>query len=378
MNNVDTDIYWLAMSPGPKTDEKLLLLKENRYKVIRSDSKAEFQEAFAVSPSENTIIIISEEIYSPITSNTIQQLFQDPAYDGARLIYCYGNFENNSSVKAIECGAKDIIPLGTTNLRWLNKFRFSAGSQSSRFPGVDYGVALKEKANLELPSRIVWLNKDFICVNTNFCPEVGDNVLIHNKHHNQIDLESYNFKVAKTHSNYLTYRYSNAIICEWTGKDALAEEEKKRYIARLKDTCHPLRQNIYLGIYSKKIRRRLINKFDKNKFHVHCSSNILRMLDEIKYLQPEIILLDGRAFSKAKTLIPKIRSTAGKQVHIYIFGLKLSKELKEKLNKKYNIHCYEKIPLLIEKSINKKAVKHDSNSAVVKYELDAEIGRAHI
>ena len=340
MNNVDTDIYWLAMSPGPKTDEKLVLLKENHYKVIRSDSKKEFQEAFAVSPSENTIIIISEEIYTPVTENVIQQLFQDPAYDGARLIYSFGSFENNACVKAIECGAKDIIPLGTTNLRWLNKFRFSAGSQSSKFPAADYGVALKEKAKLELPSRIVWMNKDFICLNTNFCPEVGDNILIHNKHHSQIDLEAYNFKVVKTYTNYLIYRYSNAIICEWIGKDDLAESEKARYLARLKDTCHPLRQNIYLGIYSKKIRRRLINKFDKEKFHVHCSSNILRMLDEIKYLQPEIILLDGRAFSEAKTLLPKIRSTAGKKVHIYIFGLKLSKELKEKLHKKYNIHCY--------------------------------------
>ena len=100
MNNVDTDIYWLAMSPGPKTDEKLVLLKENHYKVIRSDSKKEFQEAFAVSPSENTIIIISEEIYTPVTENVIQQLFQDPAYDGARLIYSFGSFENNACVKA--------------------------------------------------------------------------------------------------------------------------------------------------------------------------------------------------------------------------------------------------------------------------------------
>ena len=344
MNNLDTDIYWLAMSPGPKTDEKLLLLKENRYKVIRSDSKREFQESFAVSPSENTVIIISEEIYTPVTAQTIQQLFQDPAYDGARLIYCFGNFDNNASLKAVECGAKDIIPLGTSNLRWLNKFRFSAGTQSAKFPAAEYGVALKEKAKLELPSRMVWMNQNFVCINTNFCPEVGDTIKIRNRHHKQIDLERFNFRVVKTFSNYLVYRYTNAIICEWIGKDDQATEEKKRYIARLKETSHPLRQNIYLGIYSKKIRRRLINKFDKERYHVHCSSNILRMLDEIKYLQPEIILLDGRAFSKAKTLIPKIRSTAGKQVHIYIFGLKLSRELKLKLNTKYNIHCFEKIP----------------------------------
>ena len=96
------------------------------------------------------------------------------------------------------------------------------------------------------------------------------------------------------------------------------------------------------------------------------------MLDEIKYLQPEIILLDGRAFSEAKTLLPKIRSTAGKKVHIYIFGLKLSKELKQKLHKKYNIYCYEKIPLLIEKSINKMATIHSKDNEDTKYELDVK------
>ena len=272
MNNLDTDIYWLAMSPGPKTDEKLLLLKENRYKVIRSDSKREFQESFAVSPSENTVIIISEEIYTPVTAQTIQQLFQDPAYDGARLIYCFGNFDNNASLKAVECGAKDIIPLGTSNLRWLNKFRFSAGTQSAKFPAAEYGVALKEKAKLELPSRMVWRNQNFVCINTNFCPEVGDTIKIRNRHHKQIDLERFNFRVVKTFSNYLVYRYTNAIICEWIGKDDQATEEKKRYIARLKETFTLYDKNIYLGIYSKKIRRRLINKFDKERYHVHCSS----------------------------------------------------------------------------------------------------------
>ena len=121
--------------------------------------------------------------------------------------------------------------------------------------------------------------------------------------------------------------------------------EKVYALNRIKDVCDPLRQNIYLGIYSKKIRKRLIDKFDNEKFHVHCSSNILNLLDEIRYLQPEIILLDGRAFSTAKTLIPKIRSVAGKDVFIYIFGLKLNDQLRDKMKNKYNIHCYEKIPL---------------------------------
>ena len=252
MNNLDTDIYWLAMSPGPKTDEKLLLLKENRYKVIRSDSKREFQESFAVSPSENTVIIISEEIYTPVTAQTIQQLFQDPAYDGARLIYCFGNFDNNASLKAVECGAKDIIPLGTSNLRWLNKFRFSAGTQSAKFPAAEYGVALKEKAKLELPSRMVWMNQNFVCINTNFCPEVGDTIKIRNRHHKQIDLERFNFRVVKTFQ--ITWSIGIRMQLFVNGSAKMIKRRREKTIhSQTQKTSHPLRQNIYLSIYSKKL-----------------------------------------------------------------------------------------------------------------------------
>ena len=51
MNNPDTDIYWPAMSPGLR-QTKLLLSKENRYKVIRSDSKREFKIVCCLSIGE--------------------------------------------------------------------------------------------------------------------------------------------------------------------------------------------------------------------------------------------------------------------------------------------------------------------------------------
>ena len=94
------------------------------------------------------------------------------------------------------------------------------------------------------------------------------------------------------------------------------------------------------------------------------------MLDEIKFLKPQFILLDGRTFAKAKSLIPKIKSTAGEGVYIYLFGLKLSEELKEKLKKTNNIYCYEKIPLLIENSILKNSEKLKNKDEEEKFELE--------
>ena len=118
------------------------------------------------------------------------------------MIYCYGNNEHNVfSEKVIECGAKDVIPLNTNDVRWLNKFRFSTGSQTAKFPLVDFQVELEEKAIAEIPSRIVWINENFACINTNLSPNVGDRITVHNENLNQLDLRSFDFRVFKINAS---------------------------------------------------------------------------------------------------------------------------------------------------------------------------------
>ena len=353
-----TNIYWIAMSSGPLTEDKMRLLKSDQYDVVRSRSKLEFEKEFQISASENNIIVVSEESYTPNTGNILLQIFEDPLYDGSRIIYCYSNQERNAIEDAVLCGAKDIIPLTASSARWINKFKFATGTSTNKFPIPDFQVTSREHAKIELPSRLVWINEDHLCLNTDYCPKVGDRVDVTSKINNQMNLENFEVRVVEASSENMTYRYGNTVICRWAAEDEIGRIEKRNVLNRVKDVGHPLRQNIYLGIYSKKIRNKLIEKFDRKQFHVHCSANILNMLDEIKFLKPQFILLDGRTFAKAKSLIPKIKSTAGEGVYIYLFGLKLSEELKEKLKKTNNIYCYEKIPLLIENSILKKTQRN--------------------
>ena len=288
-----TGIYWLVANPETLHQERSALLEELDYQVSFYHDLESLQQSLQVK--RVSIIIVDESLELNATKLAMNALASMPDIQGARLLFSAIDGNDDLCFQAGCHGFRDIIPLDLEPAKWLERFQFSTASHDE-LAELSYQDSINPTTQITIgvPSRVVWVQRDRVWVESKARPELSDTVELSGSFPSSLGSSALSLAVKSRHTSDLAYRFSEASTCEWYPDKDVQKDKMDIVFKQLEEQNPGEKKKVFLAIQSPALRTAITRYLDPDIFDVHSALQKKSLVSEPKYFSPSLVIIEYR------------------------------------------------------------------------------------
>lgn len=289
-------VYWLT---GKRTQihyDKAHHLNNSNFEVSFFDTFKSLVDTY--NEKRVNVIIVGDEDAPKEIQDYINKLSSSPEFHGVRLILSISSYHTNTINRAFHNGFRDIIPLDLDDNQWLQRFLFTVGGVETQFNQPLPQMTLRNISAISVPARIVWISDNLMRIETRIKPKIGDKVQLKGSVVSTLSMKLITLTVEKIEKTDLIFRYSESIICHWEIPDQ-KRGKRKLLLEHLKDKQFAPSIKVFSIVKSANTRTKIFNSLSYPKFEVITALNQKNIVNEPKFFNPDIILIEDQMCSQA-------------------------------------------------------------------------------
>jgi hypothetical protein len=282
--------YWVVDQVLGVHKERALLLNANGYDVHFFTSAE--QLLIELSNKRASIIIVSDGGTESFVKKVMTELMGIPEIQGARMILATERHSKEIKFTAAVASFRDIIPMDLREKQFLQRFIFATANKQLPFIQPTAQITLNNISAVSMPARITWISGTRLRIECRVKPPIGAMLNLKGHLAKSIGVHSISLTVVENQRSHLIYRFSEAMICEWS-VPAIAKKEADATMKNLKIQCPNQRCRIFICAQTADLRNRLLAQFDDPRFEVSAALQKHSLVNEPKYFTPQIVIIES-------------------------------------------------------------------------------------
>lgn len=247
-------------------------------------------------------IIISTRPSVEDTLSDINTICKNPEAKGLKMVLSLERDDPRSVHLAASLCFREIIPISTPAVTWINRFKFSTAAKPQRIKYTLPEQGDIMQAVMRAPSRINWVDKDRLCIETSAFFEPGNKFNLLGPFPVFLGYRELPLTVMERQSKRLRYRHSSSIICKINIDEVQDfKTDKLKTIARGQASTAPM--NIYAIAKTQSGRLQIINAFGQH--NVLFATKLTTAEKELEYFEPDALIME-ESFVTNKDIQPLI------------------------------------------------------------------------
>lgn len=282
--------FWLTGAVSEIERDRALLLNDHGFEVQFFTSIDSFLRELDVRRAG--IIIVSDHELPAATKNVFHMLMNTPEIQGAKMIYNCAEPETDLRMLAAGAGFRDIIPESLEDAHWLQRFRFATASRPAEFRQPPVQATMHVISALTLPARIVWISPEQIRIECRVRPPVGATFSLTGALADACGVSALSLKVRATERSNLLYRFSDALICDWS-VPASAKEIAAEVLRNIRLQDPGPRCRVFVAVQHSGLRREVLSRFEDPRFEIASAIQKHSIAHDPKFFSPDIVLIEA-------------------------------------------------------------------------------------
>lgn len=333
---IQKKIYWL-LEPGNLTAAHGKKINTLRSRHIEVSLLSSFQQLFeAYNTLRTSAVIIGDEFSEDELIDGIQDMSNHPDLDSTRFILSIS--KNNEIIvqKSWQHGFRGVLPLDLDDETWFQRFDFATSGSKTKFPHAASQMTLSHISAVRIPTRLVWIDKDFVQIESKVKLEEGARFKLMGGLANYLGVKWVTLSVRKHRMTNLRFRLSDGYMCSWQLPDSVSHK-KSELLDKLEDQKVKAPYKAYLAISSYVMRQALLKHLESPHISINVALHKNSMIEEPKYLNPDITFID-ESLTKGKNAdsFRKMLDNIGTDALIYILGRDIQPEEYQSLENERN------------------------------------------
>lgn len=283
--------YWIAETVTPRMRARATLLASKGLEVrffTALDSLIKELEA-----RRTGILIVSDDGDQSRTERILITLTTMPEIQGARLVMIRSKNSEWLTFLAATGNVRDIIPENLDDMQWLGRFLFATASRAIPFVQPPGQITLANISALSIPARLTWISDGKLRVESKLRPPVGASLHLAGPLADSLGVSAVTLKVLSVERDRLLYRFSDAIVAEWT----VPVDERARAMAVLKDLREQStgpRCRVFIAASSLALRSQILEHFEDPRFEVSTALQKQSIVDEPRFFTPDVVMIEDK------------------------------------------------------------------------------------
>jgi hypothetical protein len=241
------------------------------------------------------IILVSEQGDKDKAIETILQIARLPETTGARIILdCDENYDDVLFLAACS-NFRDLIPSSLPDELWLQRVFFAAAGKPVTYDQPQGQISAKSIAALHCPARITLMSRQFMRIECRVTPPVGTTLQLHGSLARELGLTSLGLIVKNTQQSRLSYRFSDALTCEFRLPDS-ASKRFESMLEQLNPQSATPRFRVFLIAKDSQLRRKIISQMNPQEFDVNLALQAQSIMNEANYFSPHLVIIEKSLF----------------------------------------------------------------------------------
>jgi hypothetical protein len=309
--------FWLVDSVTSRMRDRALLLHAQGIDVqFFSNSDSFLKE---LDSRRAGIIIVSDHDTLLATEKIFTLLMNTPEIQGAKMIYSCSSASYNLRMFAAGLGFRDIVPEDLDDRHWLHRIRFAVASKPIDFQQPAIQTSMHQISALSLPTRIIWIAKDTMRLECRARAPIGSSFVLSGALADAFGVNSVSLTVRSTTKSNLLYRFSDALICEWSVPNS-AKERTTEILRNISAEDPGPRCRVFVAIQNPSLRRELLNQFDDPRFEISTALQKNSITNDPKFFSPDMVLIESTLCSFEDEQFSVMMQNLPEHTAVAIFG----------------------------------------------------------
>ena len=287
-------ILWAVDEVEKVHKDRALLLNEKGFDVQFFTSVEQLSNELTTKRA--AIIVISDGGSKEFASKAVYALMGMPHIQGARMVLTYEDHSPEIKFGASVASFRDIIPMDLTDKQFLQRFIFATATKPLPFIQPAGQVTLNNISAVNMPARITWISKSRLRVECRVKPPIGAILSLKGDLAEAMGTSSISLTVVENQRSHLIYRFSEAMICEWS-VPKVSKDSALALVSGLKKYSPNLRCRVFLGAKSNSLRNDLLAQFDDPRFEVSAALQQHSLVNEPKFFTPHVVVVESDLIS---------------------------------------------------------------------------------
>lgn len=282
--------FWLADTVTAQHRDRALLLNQKGFDIQFFTSLAAV--ITEIEAKRAGVIVISDDGDEAVITRMLAHLMSMPEVQGARLILVRAGHSQALNFLAACASFRDIIPFDLDEKQWLQRFLFAAGSKPMRLPQPTAQITMNAIAAVTFPARITWVSERRLRIECRVRPPAGSALNLHGSFAAATGIPSITLSVVETQRSHLLYRFSDAIIAEWSVPQA-ARDKAEAALKEIAAKDPGPRVRIFVAAQSHALRSALLMQFEGPRFEVTTALSKQSITEEPRFFSPDVVFLES-------------------------------------------------------------------------------------
>ncbi len=265
------------------------------------------------------IIIVSDHDTILATEKVLTMLMNTPEIQGAKMIYSSSIDHNELRMFAAGLGFRDIVPADLEDRQWLHRIRFAAACKPIDFQQPAIQTSMHQISALTLPARLVWIAKDTIRLECRARAPIGSSFVLSGALADAFGVSNIHLTVRSNTRSNLLYRFSDALICEWS-VPASAKDRTKEILRQISAEDPGPRCRIFVAIQNTSLRKELLTQFDDPRFEISTALQKNNIANDPKFFSPDMVLIESSLCSSRDDQFGTMMRHLPEHTAVAIFG----------------------------------------------------------
>jgi len=281
--------FWIADKVTPGLRERGLLLGAKGYDVqFFTNLEALTLE---LTLRRASIIVVSDDGEENATAKIVIALAGVPEVQGARLVMVRHRHSERISALAACANFRDFIPADLEERLWLTRFVYATAGRSLPYTQPAGQITLNNISAVVLPARLTWLSANRVRLECRASPPPGASLTLSGALANACGVSQISLRVVSCERQRLLYRFSDAIIAEWSLPQG-AKDAMQKLLSELQTSDSGPRTRVFVAVQSAQLRSAVLARFADPQFEVSTPLQKQSIVDEPKFFSPSIVLIE--------------------------------------------------------------------------------------
>jgi hypothetical protein len=309
--------FWLVDIVSARLRDRALLLHDNGIEVQFFTNVDSFLRELDVKRAG--IIVVSDYEEPASTEKVLSVLMNTPEIQGAKMIYICKAAQTDLRMLAAGLGFRDVIPEDLEDRQWLQRFRFATAARPAEYRQPAIQTSVHEISGVSLPARVVWISDTQIRVECRLRAPVGASFSFSGPLAQAFGVSSLSLTVKSTARSNLLYRFSDALICDWT--ISASHKERAGQVMKAIRTEDPgPRCRIFVAVQNSVLRREILSQFDDPRFEIATAMQKQSIASDPRFFSPDMVLIESSLCSLTDNSFVSMMDHLPEHTAVIIFG----------------------------------------------------------
>ena len=312
--------YWLTDALSPSDKSKARTLEGNGHRLEFYHSIVAFNSA--LERQRVAFVVVSNyQITERGTLQLLRQLATRRELQGARMMLIDHLGSSKVAMLAAVLNFRDVIGADADDQTFLDRVRFATASRPLRYEQPSPQLTLHSAAQLTMPVRLTWLGDQTLRIETSVRPHIGASLHLHGALAELLGATQIKLRVTRRETDRLMYRFSEAVIAEWTAPTDLSKADIAERLASVKAVNPGPKCRVFMALKDSKLRSAAMTAFDDPRFEVAAALQKQAIINEPKFFSPSIIIVEHElAFEDGGSRLQSLLDQLHEDVTVIILG----------------------------------------------------------